>query len=174
MQLHWTVFLEQKEHEVLLDIYNTCAVSEGPPVRTDKAGGNESPGQPQAYVCSSCQGVLEGPGPTWVVHFQFLTHWHQQVPLACVKLRNHKKADCMPTHTHTENKNKHDEKVKGLTDKLHLPKKSIYRIFIGYLFPCRSSEYKANPKFNSIDFNYFVCSKNLWKYLLYTYMLHWK
>lgn len=67
----------------------------------------------------------------------------------------------MPTHTDTENKNKHDEKVKGLTDKLHLPKKSIYRIFIGYLFPCISSEYKANPKFNSIDFNYFVCSKNL-------------
>lgn len=50
MQVHRTVFLKQKEHEVLLDIDNTPAVSEGPPGRSDEAGGDEPPGQPQAYV----------------------------------------------------------------------------------------------------------------------------
>lgn len=56
------LFPEQKEHEVLLDISDTCAVPERPPVCTDEAGGDEPPGQPQAYVCFSCQGVLEAPG----------------------------------------------------------------------------------------------------------------
>lgn len=47
------LFLAQKKHEVLLDISDPCAVPEWPPVRTDEAGGDESPGQPQAYVSFS-------------------------------------------------------------------------------------------------------------------------
>lgn len=97
------LLLLQKEHEVLLVIYNICAMAEWSSVCTDKAGGNESPGKPEAYVCFSYQGCAGSPWAhvsSLLVHFDLHTHWCQEDPLSCVELRNHHIADYMHPHTH--------------------------------------------------------------------------
>jgi len=63
------LLLSQKKHEVLLVIYNICAMAERSSVCTNKAGGNESPGKPETYVCFSYQGCAGSP---WAQAFSLL------------------------------------------------------------------------------------------------------